>query len=640
MSTLPSPPAARGEPREYPIRVRLQPSQKKALGGAVGLLTKLGMTEDVALAMTPVSAVPPPPSVVVVGEVKRGKSTLVNALTGTEVSPTAAEVVTTGVIAVVPPSDDLPEGTARVELADGSHRHAPVADALVALAAEPEPDVGSHPTAHPADPAPDGEHGDEGDAAPAVGVRVAVTSRWLPGITVLDTPGVGGLRAVHGRRARTAVEHASLMLFVSDGGQVLTAPELAFVSEVAAGSASVVFVLSRTDRNPTTWEQVLAENRQLLATHAPRLADAPMVPVAATFALQADRHPEAVAAKLVEASGLERLAEVVRAKVGDAGRARVVHALEACDAGLERAVAGLEREVALLEGASPAAVDAMVSERERLAELRHDLRTSRLELERDLGRVRHAALEVLNRGADDVVTRLGATIRGQKRAGTRSAKQRFASTLEAELAVLVRHVQHVLDTGIQRVVAEAFAGLDAAPQRKFGVPIDLRAARSGIRTRVSATSSSMFDPSVATTAFLGANVAALVGLGGPIGILIAGGWLTVNMGFRGMREGQSQLNAILNDNVATLRRELTTAVDAVVREVRPELYVAMEDHLKSCIGELDALIKASETQAARSAAEQEKARSDARRRRDTVVAQRAQVLEELDALRREVAELT
>lgn len=626
MSTSPSPPAARAEPREYPIRVRLQPGQKKALGGSVGLLTKLGMTEDVALAMTPVSAVPPPPSVVVVGEVKRGKSTLVNALTGVEVSPTAAEVVTTGVIAVVPPSDDLPEGTARVELADGSHRDAPLADALAALAA---PAAGAEPVVGPAD-----------DDAPPVGVRVAVASRWLPGTTVLDTPGVGGLRAVHGRRARAAVEHASLMLFVSDGGQVLTAPELAFVSEVAAGSASVVFALSRTDRNPTTWEQVLAENRRLLATHAPRLADAPIVPVAATFALQAGRHPEAVAAKLVEASGLARLADVVQAKVGDAGRARVVQALEACDAGLERAVAGLQRELTLLEGATPAAVDAMVSERERLAELRHDLRTSRLELERDLGRVRHAALDVLNRGADDVVTRLAATIRQQKRAGTASAKQQFASTLEAELAVLVRHVQHVLDTGIQRVVANAFAGLDAAPQRRFGAPVDLGAARSGVRTRVSATTSSMFDPSVATTAFLGANVAALVGLGGPVGILIAGGWLTINMGFRGMREGQSQLNAILNDNVTTLRRELTTAVDAVVREVRPELYVAMEDHLKSCIAELDALIKASETQAARSAAEQDQARNDARRRRDTVVAQRAQVLEELDALRREVAELT
>lgn len=626
MSTLPSPPAPRAEPREYPIRVRLQPGQKKALGGSVGLLTKLGMTEDVALAMTPVSAVPPPPSVVVVGEVKRGKSTLVNALTGTEVSPTAAEVATTGVIAVVPPSEDLPEGTARVELADGSHRDAPLSDALAALGS---PAAGAGPVVAPTD-----------DDAPPVGVRVAVTSRWLPGTTVLDTPGVGGLRAVHGRRARAAVEHASLMLFVSDGGQVLTAPELAFVSEVAAGSASVVFVLSRTDRNPTTWEQVLAENRRLLAAHAPRLADAPIVPVAATFALQADRHPEAVATALLEASGLARLADVVQAKVGDAGRARVVQALEACDAGLERAAAGLQRELALLEGATPAAVDAMVSERERLAELRHDLRTSRLELERDLGRVRHAALDVLNRGADDVVTRLGATIRQQKRAGTRSAKQQFASTLEAELAVLVRHVQHVLDTGIQRVVANAFAGLDAAPQRRFGAPVDLAAARSGVRTRVSATTSSMFDPSVATTAFLGANVAALVGLGGPVGILIAGGWLTLNMGFRGMREGQSQLNAILNDNVATLRRELTTAVDAVVREVRPELYVAMEDHLKSCIAELDALITASETQAARSVAEQDRARNDARRRRDTVVAQRAQVLEELDALRREVAELT
>ncbi|MDT9595040.1 dynamin family protein [Nocardioides zeae] len=637
MSTVPTtktPATGGASTREFPIRVRMTPSQKQALGGAVGLLQKLGMHDDVAVAMTPVSAVPPPPSVVVVGEVKRGKSTLVNALTGTDVSPTAAEVITTGVIAVVPPSDDLPAGTARVELADGSHRDAPREEALASLAVEADPRDAGHAGVPVTEPAT------TGDGAPPVGVRIAVESRWLPGVTVFDTPGVGGLRAVHGRRARAAVQHASLMLFVSDGGQVLTAPELDFVREVAAGSASVVFVLSRTDRNPTTWEAVLAENRQLLQTHAPRLADAPIVPVAATFAVQAAAHPEAVAAKLLEASGMARLAEVVTERVGDASRARIVHALEGCADGLGAALEVAERDVALLEGADPDVVDAMVTERERLAELRHDLRTSRLELERDLGRVRHATLDVLNKGADDVVTRISATISKRRGAGSKGAQQQFAANLEAELAVLVEHVRRVLDAGVKRVVADAFGSLDARPQGRFAAPIRLGGGLSRVRTRTAATTSSKFDPSVATTAFLGANVAALVGLGGPIGILIAGGWLTLNIGFRGMREGQQQLNAILNDNVNTLRRELTTSVDAVIREVRPELYVAMEDHLKSCIGELDGMIKASEAQSARSQAEQEQARAEARRRRDTVAARRATVLEELEALRRERAELT
>lgn len=613
-------------PREYPIRVRMTSSQKKALGGAVGVLQRLGMTDDVAVAMAPVSAVPPPPSVVVVGEVKRGKSTLVNALTGVEVSPVAAEVVTSGVIAVVPPTDDLPEGTARVEHADGSHRDAPRAEALAALAAEADP---------AADVVPVGPAAADGPDAPPVGVRIAATSRWLPGTTVYDTPGVGGLQAVHGRRARAAVEHASLMLFVSDGGQVLTAPELAFVTEVAAGSASVVFVLSRTDRNPTTWETVLAENRRLLAEHAPRLADAPIVPVAATFAVQAAQHPEAVAERLLEASGLPRLAEVVTRRVSNSHRARIVAALEACLDGLEGAEAATARELAVLEGADRATVDAMVHERERLADLRRDLRTSRLELERDLGRARHATLDTLNKACDEVVTRVGATIAKRRGAGSRSKQQQFAAALEAELAVVVEQVRRVLDAGIKQVVADAFGSLDARPTGRFDGPIRLGGGLSRVRTRTSSTTSSKFDPSVATTAFLGANVAALVGLGGPVGILIAGGWLTLNIGFRGMREGQQQLNAILNDNVSTLRRELTTSVDAVVREVRPELYVALEDHLKACIGELDTLIRTSEAQTARSVAEQERATEEARRRRDAVVAQRALVLEELALLREE-----
>ncbi|WP_028471710.1 dynamin family protein [Nocardioides alkalitolerans] len=608
---------------QIPLRVRMTADQKRALGSSVGLLRRLGLHDDVALATGPVSTAPPAPSVVVVGEVKRGKSTLVNALTGADVSPTAAEVVTTGVIAVVPPSDDLPEGTARVEHADGSHRDAPLADALARLAVD----------ATATTPLPDGAAPD--DDAPPVGVRVAVTSRFLPGVTVLDTPGVGGLRAVHGRRARAAVAQASVMVFVSDGGQVLTAPELAFVREVAAGSASVVFVLSRTDRNPTTWEQVLAENRALLAEHAPRLADAPILPVAATYAVQARDYPTATAEKLEAASGLPELARVLVERVGGADRARVVHALEGCADGLERAALGLERELAVLERADPAVVDAMVGERERLAELRHDLRTSRLELERDLGRVRQAAVNVVNQGADDIVTRLGATISKQRLAMTKARKQQFVGELEAELAVLVATVRRALDVGVQRVVADAFGSLEATTHGRVAVPVDVADALSRIRMRTPTTTSSMFDPSLATTAFMGVQVAALIGIAGPIGIVLAGGWVTLNIGFRGMREGQGQLNSLLNDNVNVMRRELSTGIEAVVREIRPQLYVALEDHLKACIAELDTLITQSEAQAARSVADQERARGDVRRRRDAVVAQHQHVLDELTTLRRE-----
>lgn len=612
---------------QIPLRVRMTADQKRALGSSVGLLRRLGLHDDVALATGPVTVAPPAPSVVVVGEVKRGKSTLVNALTGADVSPTAAEVITTGVIAVVPPDDDLPEGTARVEHADGSRQDAPLADALALLAV--------HAATGSASGAADDRPGAEADDAPPVGVRVAVTSRFLPGITVLDTPGVGGLRAVHGRRARAAVAQASVMVFVSDGGQVLTAPELAFVREVAAGSASVVFVLSRTDRNPTTWEQVLAENRALLTEHAPRLATAPIVAVAATYAVQARDYPPPTAAKLEEASGLPELARVLVEHVAGADAARVVHALEGCADGLERAAQGLARELAVLERADPATVDAMVGERERLAELRRDLRTSRLELERDLGRVRQAAVNVVNQGADDIVTRLGATISKQRLTMTKARKQQFAGELEAELAVLVAEVRRALDVGVQRVVADAFGSLEATTHGRVAVPVDVADLTSRIRMRPAATTSSMFDPSLATTAFMGVQVAALIGIAGPIGIVLAGGWVTLNIGFRGMREGQGQLSTMLNENVNVMRRELSTGVDAVVREIRPELYVALEDHLKACIAELDTLITQSEAQTARSVADQERARGEVRRRRDAVVAQHQHVLDELTTLRRE-----
>ena len=53
------------------------------------------------------------------------------------------------------------------------------------------------------------------------------TAPLLANLSIVDTPGVGGLEAAHGEIAQAAVRQATALLFVLDAGAPLTRPELA-----------------------------------------------------------------------------------------------------------------------------------------------------------------------------------------------------------------------------------------------------------------------------------------------------------------------------------------------------------------------------------------------------------------------------
>ena len=49
------------------------------------------------------------------------------------------------------------------------------------------------------------------------------------GLCLVDTPGVGGLESAHGIITLSALDLAEAVLFVTDAGTELTAPELEFL---------------------------------------------------------------------------------------------------------------------------------------------------------------------------------------------------------------------------------------------------------------------------------------------------------------------------------------------------------------------------------------------------------------------------
>ena len=106
-------------PALAPDRPKLTAAQGRAVRSTVMAL-KGTEFEPWAEAMSSAlaSSAPTVPSAVVVGEVKRGKSTLVNAILGqADLVPAGMGVVTAGFVRVAPPTDDLVDGQARVQLA-------------------------------------------------------------------------------------------------------------------------------------------------------------------------------------------------------------------------------------------------------------------------------------------------------------------------------------------------------------------------------------------------------------------------------------------------------------------------------------------------------------------------------------------
>jgi predicted GTPase len=235
------------------------------------------------------------PSVVVVGETNRGKSSLVNALLGRPgLSPVDAEVAT---------ATYLVFGHAEHWAARACYpgQLAPVPIDLPEL-------VSWVSSAHEL---PAGQ-------LPPRYVQVDGPVELLSQLSLVDTPGVGGLDSAHGELAIEAAASATALLFVVDASSPFTAGELNFLASVGERVETVLFALSKVDQY-RGWRQVLDADLALLAEHAPRFAGARFHPVSARMWELAGRGPTPdAAAMLRQRSGVDDLRTAMRELV--AGR--------------------------------------------------------------------------------------------------------------------------------------------------------------------------------------------------------------------------------------------------------------------------------------------------------------------------------
>lgn len=260
------------------------------------------------------------PRLVVVGETNRGKSSLVNALLGTPgLSPVDAGTATCSYLVFT--SADQPYAIARFGggMADVSFPPARLR-AWATLDGEPDVDL-PHPRWI------------------EVGLPAALTSQ----MTVVDTPGVGGLVAAHAELAAEAAAAAAAVLFVVDAAAPLTRGEVDFLRGVSGRVEAIHFVLTKTDAY-RGWREIVAANQQLLARHAPRFAGAEFHPVSAKLADAAASAAPPVAAVLLAQSGIGRLRELL-------GESVAASAYQLADANIVRTtVTVLTGGIARLDG--------------------------------------------------------------------------------------------------------------------------------------------------------------------------------------------------------------------------------------------------------------------------------------------------
>jgi actin-like ATPase involved in cell morphogenesis len=165
----------------------------------------------------------------VVGDFKQGKSTLVNALVGHPVCPMDADFAT-----AVPTVVRNGAPAAAIRQADATSENGVGVAQPIALA-----DVGRWVNERA---------GADVDRDAVVSCEITMPVEWMSdGIELVDMPGFGGADTGSGARILADLNSASALLFVSDSSQELTAPEIEFLRLAQQRCPTIAVVLTKTD---------------------------------------------------------------------------------------------------------------------------------------------------------------------------------------------------------------------------------------------------------------------------------------------------------------------------------------------------------------------------------------------------------
>jgi GTPase SAR1 family protein len=259
--------------------------------------------------------------VAVVGEYKQGKSQLINALVGSAVCPVDDDLATSAITAVYAAD----RAGARIRR---------VVDGRSGVETVPVEELRRYVT----------EFGDPADRAGIELVEVGIPSPFLDeGLTLVDTPGIGGLLQQHTATTLRFLSLADAIIFVTDASQELTEPETAFLQQALTACPEVLVVVTKIDLYPE-WQRILEIDRRHLAgrgiTHNP-------IPVSSALRIEALSRTDP---DLESESGIPDLHTAIRLQVIDGAKRRSGRrATDELRWGLNRLLEPIETELSILD---------------------------------------------------------------------------------------------------------------------------------------------------------------------------------------------------------------------------------------------------------------------------------------------------
>lgn len=545
-------------------------------------------------------------TVVVVGEVKRGKSSVINAIAGArDLLPVDVDVCTSAPVQVLRSE----ENTDVIDLNFGDRiERAPLSElrewATMNGARVADPDTPELPT----------------------GVTVRVSGEHVPKALFIDTPGAGGLDRAAIDVALERARGAGVLLMVCDATTPITAPEMDILGRAAQAAGSVIVAVTKTDKNLRRWRAIVDDDRRLIREHLGR--DVPVIGVSSLRAVDAAEMEDSERRARVErTSGIAELRGRIAAEMARGALLSKVAALSMAETALEGVAATIAADLAAVDRAEEV-VPELEARRDELRRLRDHGQEWEQILARNITVARQSIMAGFDAETDRIREQWIRTINSSGMKVLRSKPQVFTSRIEDELSAAAETaVNRQLE--VLRREANALFGDDHEWEAMAGAALmSIAPGGSGDgRHSVASKTENLIDPGMVTLGIISGPAIASAG-GGALAAMglatialpaavIGGGWLGVNMAYRAMRNGKQHLVTWTRETVAALRMSVNRNVDTLVTTVRTEIVLRYRARLRRDGDELKRRIE--DARAAARASEEERRQTLARLNRNNEI---------------------
>ena len=509
-------------------------------------------------------------TVVVVGEVKRGKSSLVNALIAQpDLLPVDVLTCTSAPIRVAV-SHDGPV-VPQVTLVRGTEREMILATELARWVTVDG--VGSLQGNTNA--------GMNEAQDPPSSAEIAVRYPDMDGITVVDTPGVGGLDKRAVTAALQEARHAGVLLMVCDASTPITAPEMDILRQAHDSVGGVIVAVTKTDKNTRRWRAIVEDNKRLISSHMG--IDVPVVGVSSLRALDAARCIDpARRAELERRSGITQLRSQLRAQLRQPAAMGQRAALQSITTTLTGIAKTVRDDIRLLAESSTA-VEQLEAEKTTLERLREESSEFEQRFQRDLAVARTRVTEGLDKALEEVRHEWTQQINADSLRVLRSKPQVFTSQIETELAVVMEDTVGAMVEEISELASALFPDRQELIAEIMGTTVASLTPAEVSGHEVEKKTKDIIDPSVLMMGMIGSGaLAAII----PVAPLAGAVWVGVNLGYRAMRNGKQHLITWLRETTASVRTATTRMLDTLITTARTDVMLRYRADLRAKIKEL------------------------------------------------------